>query len=601
MPQTIRTRMLKKNISTNKRNVKKLFRKKMSRRGEKNSKSRQKTSKHLHKPSKLSQKYNGRKQCGGAYNLDPRNNVLHDNKDNFFLKQFGKSNIPVIKDGHKERLMKFAIIENKTNLTDKYKVILLFENKTIDDEDNAVGVVEDKDDKLVLVGFYPCYENDIKIEGIKLIVNKNKIKFYYSKPESPKIILNRDLKPLGQRKKMELLIKNDTDIETIKKFINPSIKVLEKNENPIEIDDSFFSGGKSYGQRMSSSLATIYRNFIDNLPGWLPGIVKITEDSIIRKSFTYTENLAPSLDTLGTSNKKLGQGTFGTVYKGTFNDEQVAIKQIKEIKELHGDIRAEKKKKEILHEINILRKIEFTGGHTNLLKFKGTANFSIIDTEETGFGIVTEFCDGSLEDTTLRTEIQSKNEMLLDCLFQIAEGMKYLHSIKIIHRDLKPANVLYTHNNKDAGVTTYTYKIADFGLSRDGTDNMGEQDFGKGTALYMAPELIIADDYGISYLQEFPLACDVYSYGIMANALFMNQTPYQEHNFNNRKTLLKYVLSGQSPTTEIGDTGKSSIIKQLVEKCWTHELPKRPTFENIMETITELKEEHLKQLKTDHT
>ena len=115
---------------------------------------------------------------------------------------------------------------------------------------------------------------------------------------------------------------------------------------------------------------------------------------------------------------------------------------------------------------------------------------------------------------------------------------------------------------------------------------MGEQDFVIGTVPYMAPELIIADACGISDLQKFPFACDVYSYGIMANQLSLNNTPY--HNFNS-ETLLKSVLSGQRPTTEIGDTGKSSIIKPLVEKCWTHEFSKRPTFEIIMGTITELK------------
>jgi len=43
-------------------------------------------------------------------------------------------------------------------------------------------------------------------------------------------------------------------------------------------------------------------------------------------------------------------------------------------------------------------------------------------------------------------------------LFQIFDGIRYLHASKIVHRDLKPSNILI---NEDCEV-----KICDFGLSR---------------------------------------------------------------------------------------------------------------------------------------
>lgn len=555
MPQTIRTK--KKIISSNKRNAKKLFREKMSRRGKKNSKSRQKTSKHLHKPSKLSQKYNGRKQCGGAYNLDPRNNVLHDNKDKFFLKQFSNS-IPVIKDGHKKRIMKLAIIENKKNPTNNFKVILLFEYN---------------DDSEKLVGFYPCNKDDIKIEDRKLIVNKNEI-IFSNHLKSLTIKLSHNLTPFSQ-KKMELLIEK-TDNEKITTFINFSNENPKNTEKLLTInidDDSFFSGGKWYGQRLSSSLSTTYRHFIDKLPGWLPGIVNITEDNIIRK-------LEPSLQTLDNIKyaDKLGEGTFGNVYKGTYNDTQVAIKQIKELPD-------EETNNKILHEINILQKIK--GGHPNLLKFIGTANFNIvhsIEEQRTGFGIVTEICDGSLEDQ--REYLHKDIQMLRNCLLQIAEGMKYLHSMGIIHRDLKPANVLYTENNEADGVTN-TYKIADFGLSQDGTDDMGEEDCKIGTPVYMAPELFSYDSgCDLFFNKQLPFACDVYSYGIMANELLMNQTPYDDvmSTFTDpiMDSFQNYVIQGDRPQT------KESSIKELIQNCWASQPDIRPNFDAIIAIICHL-------------
>jgi len=43
-------------------------------------------------------------------------------------------------------------------------------------------------------------------------------------------------------------------------------------------------------------------------------------------------------------------------------------------------------------------------------------------------------------------------------LFQILDGIRYLHASKIVHRDLKPSNILI---NEDCEI-----KICDFGLSR---------------------------------------------------------------------------------------------------------------------------------------
>jgi mitogen-activated protein kinase 15 len=43
-------------------------------------------------------------------------------------------------------------------------------------------------------------------------------------------------------------------------------------------------------------------------------------------------------------------------------------------------------------------------------------------------------------------------------LYQLAKGLKFLHSAEIIHRDLKPSNLLL---NSDC-----TMKICDFGLAR---------------------------------------------------------------------------------------------------------------------------------------
>lgn len=67
-------------------------------------------------------------------------------------------------------------------------------------------------------------------------------------------------------------------------------------------------------------------------------------------------------------------------------------------------------------------------------------------------------------------------------IYQIIEGMKYIHSLKIIHRDLKPSNILVTDDG--------TIKICDFSISKLITpDEQRTSMTGNiGTLSFLAPE-----------------------------------------------------------------------------------------------------------------
>lgn len=73
--------------------------------------------------------------------------------------------------------------------------------------------------------------------------------------------------------------------------------------------------------------------------------------------------------------------------------------------------------------------------------------------------VIMELCtDGALDSYIKKSQppLEKHNEMIL----QAAMGLEYVHRNNILHRDIAARNCLYNNGN---------VKIADFGLSREGT------------------------------------------------------------------------------------------------------------------------------------
>ena len=149
-------------------------------------------------------------------------------------------------------------------------------------------------------------------------------------------------------------------------------------------------------------------------------------------------------------------------------------------------------------------------------------------------------------------------EGIVFTIYQIAEGMKYVHFRKIIHRDLKPTNILVASDG--------TIKISDFGISKLMTAEEQSMTKGLGTQKFMAPEIINEEDYDSKV--------DVYSFGV----------------------IVFFILSGgEMPTIKIRDIclGKKAEIpssftrfaKDLINACWEFDPKERPSFSKICEDI----------------
>jgi len=183
--------------------------------------------------------------------------------------------------------------------------------------------------------------------------------------------------------------------------------------------------------------------------------------------------------------KELGSGVSGTVYKGLYKGEKVAIKILKS---QNKDPTIEEFKKEFL----VMSALE----SPHIVRFFGACL-------EPRICIVMGFCNhGSLYDVLNDEQRKIDWDDALKWASQICQAVDCLHSFAppIFHRDLKSLNLLVDINNN--------IKVCDFGLARfNSKDNMETMGKVRGTYAYLAPELFHA---GI-----FTSKCDIYSLGII--------------------------------------------------------------------------------------
>ncbi|XP_033329476.1 cyclin-dependent kinase 1 [Megalopta genalis] len=184
--------------------------------------------------------------------------------------------------------------------------------------------------------------------------------------------------------------------------------------------------------------------------------------------------------------EKIGEGTYGVVYKGKHKKtgEIVAMKKIR------LEVDDEGIPSTAIREISLLKELE----HPNVVR--------LIDVlmEETKLYLIFEYLSMDLKKymDSLGSGKLLEPKMVKSYLYQITSAILFCHKRRILHRDLKPQNLLIDK----AGVI----KVADFGLGRAFGIPVRVYTHEVVTLWYRAPEILLG-------ASRYSCAIDIWSIG----------------------------------------------------------------------------------------
>jgi len=257
----------------------------------------------------------------------------------------------------------------------------------------------------------------------------------------------------------------------------------------------------------------------------------------------------------------VGSGAFGTVLKASMYGTPVAVKQI------HLPEEGNEEEQKILNIFVDREKAMTRFHHPHFVQFIGLV-------EHDGYiYLVTEYVPGGdLRKYLKRTEdVKMSWDLRVDIALDVARAMAFLHSKGVMHRDIKSKNILVGENWK--------MKLCDFGFARSFSRDGGKKRYTLcGTEDWMAPELILGDDYDEKV--------DVFSYGIVLLEIItrLKLSRYvvrrPEHAFGLDPTEIIPLLPPDCP----------DLFKILALSCTAWASEDRPSFIDIISKLGQIRQ-----------
>ncbi len=251
--------------------------------------------------------------------------------------------------------------------------------------------------------------------------------------------------------------------------------------------------------------------------------------------------------------KVLGEGAYGTVSEAMYRGRKVAVKQ------LHQSMLKPKDIKDFKKEAKLMKSLK---PHANVVQLIGVNT----DENQPPLFIVTEYCGGGACDSYLKKYGHLLNQSQRVAMMVAAcRGVMHLHEQSIIHRDLACRNFLLT--------TEGGLKVADFGMSRDTTEDGNQTKCDVGPLRYMAPESMAKKTYSVE--------TDCWAFGVVMWEIESNAaTPYGDMAL----TMVAIGVAKEGLRLQQPKDCPDELYG-LMHQCWQHNPQDRPSFAEIDETL----------------
>uniref|UniRef100_A0A7S4QYK2 Calcium-dependent protein kinase 1 n=1 Tax=Alexandrium monilatum TaxID=311494 RepID=A0A7S4QYK2_9DINO len=283
--------------------------------------------------------------------------------------------------------------------------------------------------------------------------------------------------------------------------------------------------GASAGNRQNAEETDAARSGVvvvkakNSKEGGAPAAAKITKDvskagGINPASFILENKDVKITDVYEMNKKKIGEGSYGCVTKGTHKHSNLnrAIKSISKNQKNVDRFRQEIQIMKIMDHPNICKLFESFEDARNLY-------------------LVMELCvGGELFDRIIEAGSFTENQAAIT-MQHMFRAIYYMHESHICHRDLKPENFLFTTKER---IEKSTLKVIDFGLACAFTQ--GQVLTTKaGTPYYVAPQVLLG---------KYDQASDLWSLGVIMYVLLCGYPPF--HGENDADVLAKVRLGNFS-------------------------------------------------------
>ncbi|XP_026157469.1 protein-tyrosine kinase 2-beta-like isoform X2 [Mastacembelus armatus] len=258
----------------------------------------------------------------------------------------------------------------------------------------------------------------------------------------------------------------------------------------------------------------------------------------------------------------LGEGFFGEVHDGVYKSptgERIRV-AVKTCKDCSADV-----KEKFLSEAGLMKNLD----HPHIVRLIGV-------TEVDPVWIVMELYEhGELGKYLVEQKYTLTIATLTLYCLQICKALAYLEGLNMVHRDIAVRNVLVA--------SPECVKLGDFGLSR----YIDEQEYYKASISrlpikWMAPESI--------NFRRFTTASDVWMFGVCVWEIFSSaQQPFFW--LENGQVISQLESGVRLPIPQLCPP----IIYSLLTRCWTFEPQARPSFSQLVCSLSDIHRMELEQ------